>query len=179
MSLKNWFYAVIVGLTLSLGATAKPIYNLQPPAPVVNSAITNEISGVWIPSNPTTAPNLIGLSLTVISGKYFVQSQWGLPDTCGNYLGLKASVPKSSPNTTIAGEREIFDTASPVNFGTEVLMRIPGRPGIATYVRIDSYNQSAQELIVTFSQNSFGFNGQINLVRSVQFYYPTPLGCHL
>lgn len=178
MSLKNWIYGMIVGLTLAFGVSAKQEYQIQPPV-VPAQTITNQLSGIWVPLNPASPTSVIGLSLTVISGKYFIPAQWGLPNTCGNYLNLKASVPKFNPNTTIAGEREVSDPSSPISFGTEFLMRIPGRPGIATYVRFDSYDAATDRLTVTFSQNSTGFNGQLVMARYLQVYYPSPLECHL
>jgi hypothetical protein len=178
MSIRNWIFGAVLGLAVAFGAVAKPVYQTLPP--VTTQAITNEVSGVWIPVNPTLHPQTIGLSLTVISGKYFIPAQWpGTVDTCGNYLGIRGSFPKSNPNTAIAGERDILDPTNPVNFGTEFLIRIPGRPGIASYVRIDSFDPVANQLTVTFSQNTFGFNGTIVLARAVHLYYPTPLGCHL
>lgn len=172
-AIKSLIFGAIIALAISFGVSAKPNYVTLPP--VQGQALPDEISGIWIPA--TYPAGSIGLSLTVIAGKYFIASQFGLPDTCGNYLGLRGSFPKTNPNTTIAGERDVVDPQNPISFGTEFLLRIPGKPGFPAYVRIDSYSPQFNRLYVTVSQNSFGFNGQIELVRQVTISYPTPLGC--
>lgn len=176
MNLKKLMLGLAMVFCSVNAVEARQIFDTQPPA-VVRS-VGSELSGVWVPVYPSQLPpGMFGLSATIISGKYFVSSQWGLPDTCGTYLGLKATVPKSTPNTTIAGEREVFEPTGQINYGTDFILMIPGKPGTAASVRFDSYDPGTDRLTATFSQNNYGFNGQVVLRRYLTVLYPSPAGC--
>lgn len=170
--LKSFLLSIVTALALFTGEAEAKKYDIYP-VTVLNT-IPSEASGIWTPQ--TDGVNL-GLSVTLISGAYYVPASFGLPATCGSYLGIRTTFPRSVPNTTIAGQNDLLSASFPQTFGTPYALLIPGKPGLAGNITFNSFDPVADSLTVTIQDNTTGFNGQIVLRRYLNLSMPTPVQC--
>lgn len=169
----NKFVVGFLALVFSCFAVARPYtYPVVPQTTPIPSYVT----GVWVPL--TYPSGSYGVTLTLVSGKYYVASSWGLPNTCGAALHLLGTFPKSNPNATVAGQLSVFEpTGDPFVFGTSFTLLQPGKPGYPATITLVSYDLITDRLTINISQQS-GFNGLLVMQRYIDLEPRIPLGCN-
>lgn len=163
---------LLVGAAL-VGTAAHAVYipRSLPPVPLVGNPVPELITGVWTPTYGTP----IGLTFTFAAGRTVPVSTWG--SGCTNVLLIRGAFPKSVPNAVVYGEKTVMDGNNVPVFGTPYILIHPGKPGTPATVTIDSYNPIADQVTVTVSNNSSGYNGQIVLSRQFNLIFPQTPGC--
>lgn len=171
--MKNIIRTVILvaASLVSVSATAKMDYSSLPPQPIVSAVIPEAITGVWVPTYGTP----IGVSFTFAAGRVLPSAPWG--SGCSNVLLIRGSFPKSNQANVSYGEKTVMSGTNVPTFGTQHIMIHPGKPGTPATVSIDSYNPVLDQVTVTISNNTFGYNGSVVLSRQFNLIFPQTPGC--